>query len=124
MLSSATPVAFVPSTDLDRSRQFYESVLGVRVVHADDFAVVVDTGGVTVRITNVGDSFHAQPFTVFGWRVDDVHDEIAALVDRGVEFLRVDSVEQDDAGVWTAPSGTHVAWFKDPDANTLSLSDH
>ena len=24
MLSSATPVAFVPSTDLERSRQFYE----------------------------------------------------------------------------------------------------
>jgi hypothetical protein len=40
-----------------------------------------------------------------------------------VELLRVDGLDQDERGVWTAPDGTHVAWFKDPDGNTLSLSD-
>ena len=124
MLSSAKPVAFLPSTDLDRSRQFYESVLGLRVVHADGFAVVVDAGEVTVRVTNVGERFNIQSFTVFGWQVDDIREEIAELVNRGVQFLHVEGLEQDEAGVWAAPSGTHVAWFKDPDGNTLSLSDH
>jgi hypothetical protein len=29
---------------------------------------------------------------------------------------------QDEHGVWTAPSGAKVAWFKDPDGNLLSLT--
>jgi hypothetical protein len=32
-------------------------------------------------------------------------------------------MDQDAAGVWTAPSGTKVAWFPDPDGNVLSLSE-
>lgn len=124
MLGCARPVAFVPSTDLDRSRRFYEGALGLSVTHADDFALVIDAAGVTIRVTKVGDAFHVQPFTVLGWRVDDIHGEIARLVEQGVEFLRIDGMEQDEAGVWTAPGGTRVAWFKDPDGNTLSLDDH
>jgi hypothetical protein len=32
-------------------------------------------------------------------------------------------LEQDDLGVWQAPSGARVAWFKDPDGNLLSLTE-
>jgi catechol 2,3-dioxygenase-like lactoylglutathione lyase family enzyme len=123
MLTSARPVAFIPSTDLDRSRAFYEAVLGLPVVGADEFAVVLDADGVMVRVTHVGDRFHVQPFTVFGWCVADVHATVAALRDRGVGVRRYDGMGQDDAGVWTAPSGTRIAWFQDPDGNTLSVSD-
>jgi predicted enzyme related to lactoylglutathione lyase len=38
-----------------------------------------------------------------------------------VEFLRFDGMEQDGRGIWRAPSGARVAWFADPDGNTLSL---
>ena len=124
MLTAARPVAFVPSTDLERSREFYEQVLGLSVAHADDFAVVVQAAGTTIRVTNVGSDLHVQPFTVLGWEVDDIHAEIANLVQRGVTFLRVDGLEQDAAGVWTPPGGDQVAWFKDPDGNTLSLGHH
>ncbi len=92
------------------------------MVEQDSFAIVLDGGPLTIRVTNVGHEFHVQPFTVLGWEVDDIRAEIAGLVDRGVEFLRVGAVEQDEAGVWTAPDGTQVAWFHDPDGNTLSLS--
>ena len=124
MRSSAKLVAFVPSTDLDRSRRFYEDVLEMTVVHADDFAVVVDSGGVTVRITNVGPELRAQPFTVLGWQVDDIRGEIAGLVSRGVEFLRFDGMDQDEEGIWTTPDAAQIAWFEDPDGNTLSLTQH
>jgi hypothetical protein len=40
----------------------------------------------------------------------------------GIEFTRYDGMTQDDLGIWTAPSGDRVAWFKDPDGNTLSLT--
>lgn len=124
MLSRAEPVAFVPSTDLDRSRSFYEGVLGLPVVHADGFAVVLRCGGGTIRVTDVGSALHVQPFTVVGWEVEDLHAEIAELTSRGVEFLRVPSIEQDEAGVWSTGDGSSVAWFTDPDGNTLSLSHH
>lgn len=97
-------------------------MLELQVAHADNFAVVVQAVGVTIRVTNVGPELHVQPFTVLGWEVRDVHAEVAELSSRGVTFLRVDGIEQDDAGVWVAPGGTEVAWFTDPDGNTLSIS--
>ena len=124
MLQLATPVGFLPTTDLDRARTFYEHVLGLPVINADSFAVVVQTGRITIRLTNVGDQLRPQVFTVFGWEVDDLRAEMAELAGRGVDFLRVDGLEQDDFGVWTAPGGSLIAWFKDPDGNTLSLATH
>jgi catechol 2,3-dioxygenase-like lactoylglutathione lyase family enzyme len=123
MLTSARPVAFVPSTDLARSREFYESTLGLAVLHVDDFALVLRCGGVTVRVTRVGEDLRVQPFTVFGWQVDDIEQEAVALLERGVELLRVPGLPQDEHGISTAPGGARVAWFRDPDGNTLSL-DH
>ena len=123
VLSSARPVAFVPSTDLDRSRQFYEQALGLPVRDGTTSAVVVQASGVTVRITNMGADLHVQQFTVLGREVSDVPAEVADLTSRGVTLLGVDGIDQDEAGVWTAPEGTRVAWFKDPDGNTLSLSN-
>ena len=122
VLTAARPVAFVPSTDLERSREFYEQALGLQVVHADDFAVVLDANGFAIRVTDVGPDLRVQPFTVLGWAVDDVHAEIAELRQRGVVSRRVNGIEQDEAGVWVAPGGTKVAWFTDPDGNTLSVS--
>ena len=124
MLTTAATVAFVPSTDLARSRAFYEGVLGLEVLSQDGFAVVVRAGDVPIRITNVGSELRAQPFTVLGWEVDDVHAEVRELAGRGVEFLVFEGMGQDEDAVWTAPGGTEVAWFRDPDGNTLSLDHH
>ncbi len=37
-------------------------------------------------------------------------------------MARFEGVPQDGLGIWTASDGTRVAWFQDPDANTLSLT--
>jgi len=121
MLASARVVAFVPSTDLGRSRSFYESVLGLPVMSADTFAVVVDGPGGHIRITDIGSALRVQQFTVLGWQVADIAAEVDALAARGVEFDRYPGMDQDARGVWTAPGGAQVAWFHDPDGNTLSL---
>ena len=89
VLASALTVTFVPSTDLNRSRRFYEEVLGFSVAKQDSFAVVLDAGPVPIRVTNVGDAFNVQPFTVLGWEVGDIQAEVTELVERGVGFLRV-----------------------------------
>ncbi|KAA2254281.1 VOC family protein [Solihabitans fulvus] len=121
MLGSAQIVAFVPATDLERSREFYENVLGLRVTEVTAFACVLTAGGVTVRITQV-DQLRPQPFTVLGWVVSDIEATAVELVARNVRFARYDGMSQDAHGVWTTPSGDRVAWFTDPDGNVLSLT--
>jgi hypothetical protein len=61
---------------------------------------------------------------VLGWDVDDLDAAVDELRGRGITFTRYDGMDQDEHDAWTAPSGTRVAWFRDPDANTLSLQQH
>ena len=120
-MQTERPVAFVASADLERSRTFYVDVLGLEPVSMDEFALAVRAGPVPIRVTHVPD--HAPvAFTVLGWEVDDLAGEVAALAARGVATTRYPWFEQDDDGIWTAPSGDRVAWFADPDGNVLSFS--
>lgn len=59
---------------------------------------------------------------VLGWDVPDIQAEIRELTKRGVRFERYEGLSQDDQGIWLSPGGASVAWFKDGDGNTLSLT--
>jgi len=121
MLESSELVAFVAATDLRRARVFYEQKLGLRVLEHDDFACVLDANGTMLRVTAVPEVAQAG-YTVLGWRVGDIAASVQDLAARGVTFLRYDGMNQDEDGIWTTPTGARVAWFADPDGNTLSLT--
>lgn len=121
MLAGRPLFAFVPTTDMDRAAQFYGDTLGLEVLEHTPYAVVLDAGGTTVRVTLV-QQLQPQPFTIIGWLVDDIETTGRALLAAGVLPLRYDGMEQDEVGVWTAPGGARVLWFNDPDGNTLSLT--
>ena len=121
MLGAASFVGFIPVTDLARARSFYVGVLGVPVAADTPFALVLDAAGTTVRLTPVADLV-VQPFTVAGWDVPDIDSAVQALGREGVTCVRFEGMDQDDAGVWTSPGGDRVAWFRDPDGNTLSVT--
>ncbi len=123
MLGSTDIIAFVPTTDPIRARNFYESVLGLRFVSDDGFALVLDANGVMVRIVKLHE-FTPVQYTILGWQVKDIEDVVRGLAQKGIQFERYGFFKQDDLGIWTAPSGDKVAWFKDPDGNTLSVSQH
>lgn len=123
MLGSMNIVAFVPTTDADRARSFYEGVLGLRFVSQDPFAAVFDANGIMLRAAKVP-PFQPARFTVLGWEVPDIEGTVRGLQDRGVVFQRYEGIKQDSGGIWTAPGGAKVAWFKDPDGNILSVSKH
>jgi catechol 2,3-dioxygenase-like lactoylglutathione lyase family enzyme len=125
-LTTNAPIAFIPTTNAAAARNFYETALGLNFVSDDNFAIVFGVGPAQtmLRVVRVQGEFTPAPFTIFGWEVPDIHAAIADLTPYGVEFLRYGYFEQDEAGVWTSPSGAKVAWFKDPDGNTLSLSTH
>ncbi|MGD0379186.1 MAG: VOC family protein [Acidimicrobiales bacterium] len=121
MLGSSELVAFVATTDIDRALVFYRDTLGLSLVEQGPFACVFDAHGTQLRVTPVGD-IRTAPYTVLGWTVDDIGASVQALGAAGVRFERFEEVEQDGAGVWTAPNGARVAWFADPDGNVLSLT--
>jgi hypothetical protein len=90
-------------------------------VSEDPFALVFDAHGTMLRVTNVAEVAAAQ-YTVLGWEVPNILAATKDLSAAGVKFERYPGLPQDELGIWTAPSGAKVAWFKDPDGNTLSLT--
>jgi catechol 2,3-dioxygenase-like lactoylglutathione lyase family enzyme len=121
MLDDADLIAFAATTDLDRARVFYERVLGLPVTEQTDLACVFDANGTMLRVTAVPEVARAG-YTVLGWQVADITAAVRELSARGVTFLRFDGMETDADGVWTSPGGGRIAWFADPDGNTLSLT--
>jgi catechol 2,3-dioxygenase-like lactoylglutathione lyase family enzyme len=122
MLGSAKLVAFAPITDPQRARKFYEGVLGLRFVSQDPFALVMEANGTMLRLAVV-QSFTPAPFTILGWEVSSIEKTVTALAKAGVKFEQFPGMQQDELGIWTAPSGAKVAWFKDPEENLLSVSE-
>ncbi|MDP2711606.1 MAG: VOC family protein [Solirubrobacteraceae bacterium] len=114
-------IAFVPTTDMSRARPFYERTLGLVLEGDSPVACAFRVNGVLLRVIVV-ERLTPYPFTVLGWSVRDIVATVAGLTARGVAFERIDGIEQDELGIWRSPGGARVAWFKDPDANTLSLT--
>jgi catechol 2,3-dioxygenase-like lactoylglutathione lyase family enzyme len=125
MLGDADLIAFVPTRDPQKARQFYEQTLGLEFVSEDPFALVFNAHGVMLRIANVSTlaDFRPDPFTILGWRVTSAERTVGELGKKGVKFERFPGMNQNHLGIWQSPSGAHVAWFKDPDANMLSVTE-
>jgi len=122
MLKSRPIVAFVATTDPKRAKSFYAKTLGLRLVSEDGFALAFDAGGTMLRVAIVK-TLQPAGYTVLGWIVPDIAKAVRGLVKRGVTFQRYEGMPQDDLGIWSSPSGARIAWFTDPDSNTLSLTE-
>ncbi|HEX6060846.1 MAG TPA: VOC family protein [Candidatus Limnocylindria bacterium] len=121
MLRDAKVMAFVATADPERAKAFYRDVLGLRLVGDEPYALVFDAGGTMLRIQKMRE-LRPQPFTALGWEVDEIEQAVDDVVARGATALRVDGLPQDARGIWQADTTTKVWWFKDPDGNTLSLT--
>jgi len=116
-------IGFVTATNGAEMKAFYTDKLGFRFVADDGFALVFDAHGTMIRAAKMS-KFTPQPFTVLGWEVNDIVRTVKELYSKGVKFEKFRGMPQDDDGIWTAPTGDKVAWFKDPSGNILSLSQH
>ncbi len=121
MTSLDRPVLFLATADAERSRAFYERVLGLEFVADQPPALVFRVGDSMLRIQKV-DQVHAPPYTSLGWAVRDILGTVRRLAEAGVAFERYDGMNQDADAIWHAPSGALVAWFRDPDGHVLSLT--
>ena len=122
MFGSTNIVAFVPTKDAEKARAFYVDVLGLRFIKDDGFAMVLDANGIMVRVARA--QFTPAQFTILGWQVKNIEKMAAELQEKGVHFERFGFFEQDALGNMDRADGDKVAWFKDPDGNVLSVSQH
>lgn len=123
MLSASPLVGFVATAVPDQAKHFYGTVLGFPLVEDSPFALVFDAHGTALRVQKVQQVF-PPPYTVLGWSVRDIRATVQSLAAAGVQLERYDGVPHDPQGIWATPGGALVAWFRDPDGNTLSLTQH
>ena len=118
-------IGFLTTSNAERAIAFYRDVLGFRLLSDDEYALVFDANGTMLRV-NKADRFTPAQGTILGWQADDIYGAIRELTARGVRFEQfgLPFLKQDEHGVWTPPNGDRVAWFKDPDGNVLSISQH
>jgi catechol 2,3-dioxygenase-like lactoylglutathione lyase family enzyme len=123
MLATAKLVGFVPTKDYDQARAFYEGKLGFEFVSLDQYALVMRVGGHMIRIAKIP-NFTPLQGTILGWEVENIEAAVSWLMKRGVTTEKYPFVQNRELGIWTTPNGDKVAWFKDPDGNILSVSQH
>jgi catechol 2,3-dioxygenase-like lactoylglutathione lyase family enzyme len=117
-------IGFVSIVDVSRAREFYRDTLGLRLVMEEPpFALVFEANGIMLRL-GMAKELPPAHGTVLGWQVPEITATVKNLGQAGVRFERYGGMDQDELGIWTSPSGAKVAWFKDPDGNILSVSEH
>jgi catechol 2,3-dioxygenase-like lactoylglutathione lyase family enzyme len=123
MLTSGKMIGFLFTTDYEKARDFFEGTLGFEFVSLDQFALVLKAGENMLRIGKVP-NFTPARATVLGWEAENIEAVVAWLKQRGVVCEKYPWVQDQELGIWTTPSGDKVAWFKDPEGNVLSVSQH
>src|SRR5450755_3072407 len=116
MLAAQELKAFVPTIMPDKAKLFYRDILGLRLLSEDSYAMEFDANGTRLRVIIVPE-LKPQLFTALGWNVADISSIIESLNKKNIFCEQYHLPGQDSAGVWTAPGGSKVAWFKDPDGN-------
>lgn len=122
MLNSSKIVGFVGTIKPTEAKRFYQGKLGLQLVEESPFALVFACSDTTVRVQKV-EKLATPPYTSLGWEVENIAATVQKLTMKGVVFKQFKGLSQDDTGIWVTPDGSRIAWFHDPDGNTLSLTE-
>ena len=106
--------------NLQKAREFYEGVLGLRVSEAHGDLTLHIAGGRDTFVYPKPD-FSPATYTILNFPVDDIEATVDGLTARGVSFEHYDGIEQDDKGIARVEGGPPIAWFRDPAGNILSV---
>ena len=121
MLSNAPLRAYIPVSNLQRARKFYEETMGFKPGEQYGGGVIYRGGGADVFMyptPNAGTSKASQAF----WQVADVEAEVAELKARGVVFEEYDIPGIKMQNSIATGGGAKTAWFKDSEGNIMAVS--
>jgi catechol 2,3-dioxygenase-like lactoylglutathione lyase family enzyme len=110
--------------DLEKAKEFYTKILGLKVESEKMGLRLHLPGGGTVFIYPKGDHQPAT-FTILNFSVDSIDEAVDELTNRGVQFEHYeDGAKTDEKGILRGRAknmGPDIAWFKDPAGNILSV---
>jgi len=124
-LSEYKVTAAVAVSDIERAREFYKGKLGLSVgIDSGDNVQYRCGEGSVIHVYLSPDHAGRLTATLAGWGVDDIEKVVDDLVASGVSFERYDegSIVTNEKGIAAFDGGAKVAYFKDPDGNTLSIA--
>ncbi len=120
MLSSAPIRAYIPASNIQRARRFYEQIVGLQPVAEYAGGVIYICGGAEVFMyptPNAGTSKASQAF----WQVEDVDAEVTDLKARGVVFEEYSMPGLKTKNSIATGGGAMAAWFKDSEGNIMAV---
>jgi catechol 2,3-dioxygenase-like lactoylglutathione lyase family enzyme len=123
MLSNHRISAVLVSTDLERSRHFYETKVGLTPSpETIKNHLLFECGnGTSLLIYGRGAGNHADHTQVRFWSTD-IDKDVSVLAANGVEFDEYDTETFKTVDhIVTSPGIGRSAWFKDPDGNTIAV---
>jgi len=123
ILANSRMVGFISSRNLDVSKIFYRDKLSLPLVTEDKYALEFSIAQSRLRVTKV-QCVTPAAYAVLGWEVDNIRATIETLVAQDIQFERYEEMPQNTLGICEFPGGGQVAWFKDPDGNTLSITEY
>src|SRR6185503_11923249 len=97
ILTDATAIGIICVRDREPAKTFYRDVLGLTLVHEEDFAAVFVVGDISIRVSTVP-NFMPHEHTVMGFKVTDIAETVKALVEKGVTFNIYEGFNQDAQG--------------------------
>jgi catechol 2,3-dioxygenase-like lactoylglutathione lyase family enzyme len=124
MLADARVEATIPVLALDRAREFYGGVLGLRPAgtHNPEADALFECGqGSRLMVYQRASSSPSSPHTVAHFEVDDVEATVRELRGRGVEFDDYDLPTLKTVNGVATAGDMKFAWFHDPDDNVIGI---
>ena len=107
--------------DVGAAKAFYGGTLGLDVdERPEGLGITLATGGSVFLYPK--DNHAPATFTVLNFGVDDVEAAVDELTGQGVTMERYEGFDQDERGIAAGTGGPHIAWFKDPAGNVLSVT--
>jgi catechol 2,3-dioxygenase-like lactoylglutathione lyase family enzyme len=124
MLGDARIDATIPTTDLDRAREFYGGTLGLLPSDrpARGRELMYECGGGTSLIVYERPSAGTAEHTLAHFVVADLDATVQDLRGRGVKFEEYDLPEITTVEGIATFADFRAAWFKDPDGNIIGLN--
>lgn len=116
------PILMLATTNPEKAKDFYENTLQFTCIGDEPWALLFQVGDCLLFIQKVTE-VTAPAYTALGWQVDNIEETIDELSSRNVTFEHYEQVPQNDLGIMIIPGQAKVAWFKDPDGHTLSLTE-
>ncbi len=108
--------------DIQKAKEFYGNVLGLEIKDGMMGILELHIEGNNPVIVYPKPNHEPATFTILNFPVDDIDKAVDALIEKGVVFEQYGGdIKTDEKGISRDNGGPHIAWFKDPAGNILSV---